>query len=109
MSLTTANVHRSAPSRPAGRTATGHAIWNGSINVGAVALLVKLHPAVREKRIQFNLLHKKDLVKLRRQMVCSLDGAQVPPEDQTRGFELEGGRYIIVEPGELEKAEPEAG
>ena len=41
-------------------------------------------------------------------MVCSLDGAPVPPEDQARGFELEGGRYILVDPAELEKADPEA-
>jgi DNA end-binding protein Ku len=86
-----------------------HAIWNGSITVGPVAVLVKLHPAVREQRIQFNLLHKRDLVKLKRQMVCSLEGAPVPPEDQARGFELEGGRYILVDPTELEQADPEAG
>jgi len=85
-----------------------HAIWKGSIAVGAVAVPVRLHPAVREQRIQFNLLHKRDLVKLKRQMVCSLDGAPVPPEDQARGFELEGGRYILVDPAELEKTEPEA-
>jgi DNA end-binding protein Ku len=85
-----------------------HAIWNGSINFGTVGVLVKLHPAVREQRIQFNLLHKRDLVKLKRQMVCSLDGAPVPPEDQARGFELEGGKYILVDPAELEATESEA-
>jgi DNA end-binding protein Ku len=87
---------------------TEHAIWGGNISFGQVAVLVKLHPAIREKRIQFSLLHKRDLVKLKRQMVCSLDGAPVPPEDQARGFELEGGRYILVDPAELEKADPEA-
>ncbi len=85
-----------------------HAIWNGSIDFGQVAVPVKLHPAVREQRIQFNLLHKRDLVKLKRQMVCSLDGAPVPPEDQARGFELEGGRYVLVDPAELETTDPEA-
>jgi len=85
-----------------------HAIWSGNISFGQVAVLVKLHPAVREKRIQFHLLHKRDLVKLKRQMVCSLDGAPVPPEDQARGFELEGGKYILVDPAELEATDPEA-
>ena len=86
----------------------GHVIWNGSINFGPVAVPVRLLPAVREQRIQFHLLHRRDLVKLKRQMVCSLEGAPVPLEDQARGFELEGGKYILVDPAELEKADPEA-
>jgi len=85
-----------------------HAIWTGTVSFGSIAFPVRLRPAVRERRVQFNLLHKSDLVRLKRQMVCSLEGAPVPPEDQARGFELEGGRYILVDPAELEKAEPEA-
>jgi len=84
----------------------GHAIWNGNIIFSSVAVPVKLHPAFREDRIQFHLLHRRDLVRLKRQMVCALDGAPVPVEDQARGFELEGGRYILVDPRDLEKAEP---
>ena len=84
----------------------GHAIWNGSIIFNSVAVPVKLHPAFREDRIQFHLLHRLDLVRLKRQMVCALDGSEVPAEDQARGFELEGGRYILVDPSDLEKAEP---
>ena len=91
-----------------GKSPSEHAIWSGSISFGQVAVLVRLHPAVRERRIQFNLLHKRDLVKLKRQMVCSLDGAPVPPEDQARGFELEGGKYVLIDPAELERADPEA-
>jgi DNA end-binding protein Ku len=86
----------------------GHAIWSGNIVFGSVALPVKLHPAVRENRIQFHLLHRHDLVKLQRQMVCALDGAPVPVEEQARGFEMEGGKYILVDPSDLERADPEA-
>jgi DNA end-binding protein Ku len=85
-----------------------HAIWNGCISFGSFAVVVKLHPAVRDKRIKFNLLHKRDLIRLQRQLVCSLEGAPVPPEDQARGFELEGGKYILVDPADLEATEPEA-
>ena len=85
-----------------------HAIWNGNIIFGSVALPVKLHPAVSENRIQFHLLHKRDLVKLKRQMVSAYDGAPVPVEDQARGFELEGGMYILVDPSDLQAADPEA-
>lgn len=86
----------------------GRAIWDGIISFGPVAVPVKLHPAVRENRIQFHLLHRGDLVKLQRQMVCAYDGAPVPVEDQARGFELEGGKYILVDPSDLKRADPEA-
>ena len=86
----------------------GHAIWNGNVTFGSFALPVKLHPAVRENRIQFHFLHRRDLVKLKRQMVCALEGAPVPVEDQARGFELEDGKYILVDPTDLERADPEA-
>ena len=30
------------------------------------------------------------------------------PAEQVRGFEVEEGTYVLVEPGELEEAEPES-
>jgi DNA end-binding protein Ku len=86
----------------------GHAIWDGNIVFASVAVPVKLHPAVREGRVQFHLLHRHDLVKLQRQMVCAYDGAMVPVEDQVRGFELEDGKYILVDPADLKRFDPEA-
>ena len=68
---------------------------------------VKLHPAVREARIELHLLHKRDHVRLRQQMVCAYEKVAVPREEQVRGFELEDGKYILVDPEELEQIEPE--
>lgn len=86
----------------------GKAIWKGYINFGGVNLPVKLHTAVKEERIQFHLLHRRDRVKLRQQMICAYEDAPVPVEDQVKGFEVEEGRYIIVDPEELERADPES-
>jgi DNA end-binding protein Ku len=83
------------------------AIWKGSIHFGGVDVPVKLHTAVKEERIQFHLLHGRDHVKLKQQLVCAYEKAPVPMEEQTRGFELEKGKYILVDPAELEQAEPE--
>ncbi|HTZ17871.1 MAG TPA: Ku protein, partial [Dissulfurispiraceae bacterium] len=68
---------------------------------------VKLHSAVRDERIRFHLLHKRDHVKLRQQMVCAFENKPVPADEQTKGFELEEGRYIILDPEEIEQAAPE--
>jgi DNA end-binding protein Ku len=83
------------------------AIWKGNISFGEVQVPVKLHIAVKEERIQFHLLHRSDHVKLKRQMVCALEGSPVPLEEQARGFQLEDEKYILVNPEELERAEPE--
>jgi DNA end-binding protein Ku len=86
---------------------TGRAIWKGYIHFGTTDVPVKLHTAVKEERIQFHLLHKRDHVKLKQQMLCAYEKVPVPVEEQTRGFELEDGRYILVDPEELEQTEPE--
>lgn len=85
----------------------GRALWKGFIQFGDEKLPVKLHTSIKEERIQFHLLHKRDNVKLHQQMVCAYEKTPVPPEEQAKGFEIEEGKYIVVDPAELEKAEPE--
>jgi DNA end-binding protein Ku len=86
---------------------TGRSLWKGFIQFGDENVPVKLHTAIREERIQFHLLHKRDNVKLHQQMVCAYEKKPVPIEEQTKGFELEEGKYIVVDPAELEQASPE--
>jgi len=86
----------------------GRAIWNGHIHFGDTNVPVKLHSAVKEERIQFHLLHRRDHVKLRQQMVCAYEKLPVPTEEQARGYEVEEGKYIIVDPEELEQTAPES-
>ncbi|HEX9136056.1 MAG TPA: Ku protein [Nitrospirota bacterium] len=86
----------------------GGTLWKGYIHFGDSDVPVKLHSAVREERIQFHLLHKSDQVKLRQQMICAYEKQPVPTEEQSKGFEVEEGKYIIVDPEELEKTEAES-
>ncbi len=87
---------------------TGGTIWKGSIHFGDEHLPVKLHGAVKEERIQFHLLHRRDGVKLHQQMICNYEKMPVPADAQIRGVEIEEGKYVIVEHGELEQMTPEA-
>jgi DNA end-binding protein Ku len=87
---------------------TGKAIWKGNIHFGDIDFPVKLHTSIREDRIQFHLLHRRDHVKLRQQMVCAYEEEPVPVEAQVKGFEVEDGKYIIVDPAELEQTAPES-
>lgn len=86
----------------------GATIWKGYIHFGDTDVPVKLHTAVKEERIQFHLLHRRDRVRLRQQMVCAYEKKPVPSEEQCKGFEVEEGKYVIVDPADLEKTVPES-
>ena len=86
----------------------GATIWKGIIHFGDTDVAVKLHSAVRDERIQFHLLHSRDQVRLRQQMVCALENQPVLAADQTKGYEVEEGKYIIMDPEELEQTTPES-
>lgn len=83
-------------------------IWKGVVTFGETKVAVKLHAAIKEERIQFHLLHRRDQVKLRQQMICAYEKKPVPLEEQTKGFEVEEGKYLLVDPEELEQTTPES-
>jgi len=86
----------------------GTTIWKGILHFGETDVAVKLHSAVREERIQFHLLHATDHVRLRQQMICAYENRPVSAEEQSKGFELEKGKFIIVDPEELEQTATES-
>jgi DNA end-binding protein Ku len=86
----------------------GATIWKGFIHFGDMDLPVRLHTAVKEERIQFHLLHRQDRVRLRQQMLCAYEKQPVSPEEQCKGFEVEDGKYVIVDPAEIEQTAPES-
>ena len=84
----------------------GRTMWKGYVHFGTIDVPVKLHNAVKEDRIQFQLLHKPDHTKLKQQMICAYDKEPVPADEQTKGFKLEEGKYILIDPEEMEQFEP---
>lgn len=80
----------------------GRAIWKGSVSFGGISVPVRLSPAVREERMRFHLLHRADGVRLTQVMVCGFDHRTVPPEEQAKGFEVEEGKFLLIDPEELE-------
>jgi len=86
----------------------GRTIWTGHIHFRDADVPVKLHGAVKENRIQFHLLHRRDRVKLQQQMICAYEKIPVPTEEQAKGYEIEDGKYLLFDPAEFEQAEPES-
>jgi DNA end-binding protein Ku len=86
----------------------GATIWKGYIHFGDTDVPVKLHTAVKEERIQFHLLHRREQARLRQQMICAYEKQPVPALEQTKGFEVEDGKYVIIDPAELEQTASES-
>ncbi|TAV01246.1 non-homologous end joining protein Ku [Rhizobium ruizarguesonis] len=81
--------------------------WKGYIKFGEVAFPVALYTAASSsERIAFNTLNRKTGNRVRREFVDSQTGDPVEREDQVKGFEIEDGRYVVLEPDEVAAAIP---
>ena len=84
------------------------AIWSGAISFGLVNVPVKLVSATSPKDVRFNQLHDADGGRINQKRVCSIDGEEVDYAHIVKGYDLGGGRYVIVDPDELRTVDPEA-
>lgn len=81
------------------------AMWKGIITFGPVRVPVKLYAAIREVRVDLDLLHATDLVPVRQEMVCTVEGVPVPPEHRLKGVKLDAD-YVVIAPDTLAALEP---
>ncbi len=84
------------------------AIWSGSVSFGLVNVPVKLVTATSPKDVHFHQLHDADGARINQKRVCSHDGEEVDYNHIVKGYDLGGGRYVVVEPEELRAVDPEA-
>jgi DNA end-binding protein Ku len=71
-----------------------------------ISVPVKLTAAARSSNISFNMLHKTDNARIRQKVVCSVEEVEVDRKDLVKGYEVEEGRYVIIEESDLEKIKP---
>jgi DNA end-binding protein Ku len=85
------------------------AIWKGALRIGdEPPLQVKLYSAAQDRRVHFRLLHAEDHAPVQQRMVSADDAEQVATEQVQRGFEVEPGVFVLLEPEDLEGLVPEA-
>jgi DNA end-binding protein Ku len=84
------------------------AIWSGSVSFGLVNVPIKLVSATSPKDVRFNQLHDADSGRINQKRVCSIDGEEVDYAHIVKGYDLGGGRYVVIDPDELRSIDPEA-
>src|SRR5215472_13761761 len=78
------------------------------MSFGLVNVPVKLVTATSPKDVRFHQLHDADGGRINQKRVCSVDGEEVDYQNIVKGYDLGGGRYVIVEPDELAAIDVEA-
>ena len=88
--------------------AATHAYWKGYLKLSLVTCPVALYPASSQsEKTRFHQINRKTGNRLRQQMVDEETGRVVEGESKGRGYELSSGKYVEIEPEELEAIEVE--
>jgi DNA end-binding protein Ku len=92
-------------SRPKGGAASSlgtRPMWSGNMRLALVSVPVKIYPATRAgAHISFHQVHKPSGKRVRYQKVVPGIGP-VDTDEIVKGFELEKGRYVLIDPDEIE-------
>jgi DNA end-binding protein Ku len=85
------------------------AYWKGYLKLSLVTCPVALYPASSQsEKTRFHQINRKTGNRLRQQMVDEETGRVVDQENKGRGYELGNGKYVEIEPEELEAVEVES-
>jgi DNA end-binding protein Ku len=83
--------------------------WKGFLKFGEVTAAVALYTASSSSdRIAFNTLNRATGNRVRREFIDGETGDAVEREDQVKGYEIDNGQYIVLEPDEVAAAVPES-
>jgi len=83
-------------------------VWSGTISFGLIAIPIKLFNAVSKKHVSFNQLDDRTMSRIKLKKVSAESGEDVPDENIVKGYEISSGRYVVVDPDELEPFMPSA-
>src|SRR6266581_2687165 len=82
-------------------------VWSGHLTFGLISMPVRLFSGARSSGISFNMLHRTDKSRLKQQYICQAEGVVVDRADIVKGYEFRKDEYIIIEPDEIKKIEPQ--
>ncbi len=85
------------------------ASWKGFLRISLVTCPIALYPAVSaSERISFNRINRKTGQRVRQMNVDGKTGEKVEADDIVKGYEVDKGRYVLIEDSELDSIQIEA-
>ncbi len=78
------------------------AIWTGALSFGLVNVPVGVYSATDDKTVHFNQLEKGTSDRVRNKRVNERTGEEVAYDAIVKGYDVGGGRYVIIDQEELD-------
>ena len=82
-------------------------VWTGYLTFGLISMPVRLFSGARANHVSFHMLHRDDHVRVKQQLVCPEEDKVVGRDEIVKGYEFRKGEYVIIEPEEIKKIEPQ--
>ena len=78
--------------------------WKGYLKLSLVSCSVALYSATStSQRVRFNIINKKTGNRVHNQVVDAETEEPVEQEDRVKGYQIEKGKYVLVEDEELDE------
>ena len=85
------------------------AYWKGTLKLSLVSCPVVLYPASTSvEKTRFHMINRETGNRLKQQMVDAETGDVVEADQKGRGYELSKGKYVEIEPDELDAVQIES-
>ncbi len=81
-------------------------VWKGFLSFGLVSFPIRLFSAARADHIHFNMLHRKDLSRIKEVWYCAEEDKPVDRSEIIKGYEISKGKYVAIEEEDLKKIAP---
>ena len=82
--------------------------WKGFITFGLLSIPIRLYAAARTNRMQLHQLHSVCNTRLRQPLFCPTCNKIVDRSEVVKGYEYEDGKYVLIDPAEIKKIEPQS-
>ena len=77
-------------------------LWRATVSFGLVSIPVKVYAAAEDREIHLRQLHRRCHSPIQYRKWCPVCETLLADEEIEWGYELAPGRYVVVEPGEVE-------
>lgn len=85
-----------------------HTVWKGAISFGLVHVPVKMFTATEDKDIRFRTIHKACGTPISQIRRCAHCNKEVEPEELSKGFEYERGKFVLFTDEEIDALKPDS-
>jgi DNA end-binding protein Ku len=81
-------------------------VWKGYLSFGLISIPIRLFTAARTDRVSFHMVHEVCNTRVKQQLFCPHCERVVERSEIVKGYEIDKGRWVIVEDQELKKIAP---